>query len=210
MKKKALIMVFLFLIATAVPVEAKDVSILGGFGLTTAASDSLCIDLGIEFQLGGNFYLQLLANTDFGSDDSRYGGYYPGSSLPGSISYGWGGLDIGLGGKLYGLNVYGVFRRRLSNTLLFFFKGGGHFTFYSGKDYVVESGIAYYDDWSWQGLGAAAGLGLEYLLNERIGLLFGGTYKRLFNGEPPHPDSGSTSWFKIYTGINLRVQKSSY
>ena len=196
--RKALLFVFflvLFTLMITVPGTAKRINLLGAVGIASSGLDDLLLDFGVEFQMAGEFYLQLVANNHFGDGGYRDYPYYPYSFYGSPYN-----ASVGVSSSsLHGLNAFGVYRLPLSRKMTFFGKAGLSLMFYSTYDYNIEI-----NGWSKSkanGPGAAFGSGFEYSLSEKIYIALGSTYKTLFKKET------SLDWFKFYIGFNYRLKK---
>ena len=124
MKKFTVLLMVLCLVSVTLEARKKEINLMGSLGLAASLFDNLSMDLGVELEVSENFFFQFVANTHFGeSDDYPY--YYPGVYPPAfNATYRRGGLDLGLGGKLYGLNAYGLYKAPVSSRFALFGKAG--------------------------------------------------------------------------------------
>jgi hypothetical protein len=197
-------MVFLFtVLAFAKTGTKKQINILGSLGIATSHIEDPLVDFGVEFQLVQGLYLRLEVNTHLGSGRDYYN------------PYSWGYYDmyypgIGLhdGAILHGLGTSGVYKVPLLKKLRFFIQTGMNYMFY-WRD--VYDNVYY----TWRrikknGPGVAFGSGFEFDFGEKIGLIGGGIYRKLFKEEAQwHPDipaSGQPDWIKIYLGLYYNVK----
>ncbi len=194
------------LILAMLPLSAagKQVNIVGGVGFAFSDIEGAMIELGVELQMVEGFFLQLTAGSYL--DDRPGGGGYGWYGGHAPVVYYGGTLHtpLGVSSRPYCLDLYSVYKIRVSRKLKVFGKAGVHAAFY------LES---YWDDYSGysgpqkDGVGTAFGIGTEHLLTERLALVVGGTYKMLFDGgSGPGPDD-STRWFKLYIALNYKVNR---
>ena len=101
---------------------------------------------------------------------------------------------LGVDYTLLGANLYGVFKFTSSENFNIFIKAGLNMTGLKTKGKFL--GVPATS--SQTKLGAGMGLGLELMLSEKWGLLFGGTYKILIADSSPN-------WLKLYGGIIYRI-----
>lgn len=169
---------------------AKQINIMGGVGFAFSDIEGAMIELGVELQMVKGFFLQLTAGSYL--DDQSGGG-------------GWDDYILYYGGALhtplrittrpYSLDLYSVFKLRVSRQLKVFGKAGVHAAFYLQSywdDYYGYSGPR--ED----GVGTAFGLGMEHLLTERLAIMAGVTYKMIFD---------KARWFTLSLGLNYNVNR---
>lgn len=152
----------------------KQKSVFAGVGYTFSDYDGPVLDFGLEMQFARHLFAQVILD------------YYL-NPLPDDEDI--TGLDY----TLIGFNLYGVYKFTASEKFNVFVKGGFHMTGIKAKgEYFGVPATT-----SQTKFGAGAGLGMELMLSEKWGLLFGGTYKILFADTSP-------SWIKLYGGILYR------
>lgn len=149
-------------------------SVFAGVGFTFSDYEGPVLDFGLEMQFGRNLFAQVSID------------YYL-NPLPDEEDI----FDVDY--TLLGFNLYGVYKFTRSDTFNIFVKGGLHMTGIKVKgEYFGVPATT-----SQTKFGAGAGLGMEFMLSEKWGLLFGGTYKILFAETTPN-------WIKVYGGILYR------
>lgn len=180
------------------------INILGSLGIATSDIEDPLIDVGIEFQLAHGLYLRLEVNTHLGSKDNYYYDYY------GRGYYDWyyPGMGLNDGAIFHGLTTSGVYKVPLSRKLRFFIQAGLNYMFYWSDVYDNV-----YFTWrrvKKNGPGVGFGSGFELDLWEKIGLMGGGIYRKLFKEEaqwhPDIPPTGQPDWLKIYMGFYYKVK----
>jgi len=177
--KKTLILVMLIVFTAAFTLnlsadEGKKMNVFGGLGFALADFEGLFFDIGAEMQITSHIYGQLLFDYYF-------------SPNPDGIE--------GVNDSAYGINLYAVYKHKSSDTLNIFAKAGVHYTTVKAS----ASGAGYSISVTSSDFGIAGGGGIEYVLNDKLALMFGGTLKLIFA-----EDTGT--WFKIYGGISYRVK----
>lgn len=200
MRKVLLVCLVLALCFMSVSAAKKRINVVGALGLTTSDFSEPCLDLGAEIQLSKGFFLQCLFNTHIGSSDRSYyytHYHYSSYTYPGYAPW------VDIGGSLHGLTAYAVMKTPLSKKVNFFLKGGTHFTFFTTSYYEEEA----LDKESKIGVGPGGGLGFEYGISPKFGIVAGGTYKYLFALDENRYDEKETKhWFKFYAGLQFRVR----
>lgn len=181
--RKSLVLLVLaaFFAVCATPAAAqseREFNVLGGLGFATSDFKGLVFDIGAEFQLSQNLYIQALFDI------------YPEPFDEDVL----GVSDVDY--SAYGLTLYGVFKVPASDKLKFFVKGGLNFTSVKASGQVFGIGATSSDS----DLGLGGGIGAEYSLNERFSVLFGGTAKLIFD------EIENGNWFKIYIGVLYKVR----
>lgn len=157
----------------------KKSNIIGSLGFAVSDYEGLVMDIAVEFQLTKATFVQFLFD------------YYV-DPLGEDVDTSLGNVDF----SAFGLNLYGVFKVSPSERLNLFAKAGIHYTTLKASTKIQGLlNIAETDS----DFGVAGGIGFEYLLNERWGIVFGGTGKLLFAGD-------TLNWFKIYGGVSFRVR----
>jgi opacity protein-like surface antigen len=180
MKKKVLfVLLSMLLVCAALSPSAQDQksgSLIGSLGFASLDFEGVAMDIGVEMQVKGNIYGQLLFDyyMDPFGDEGYQGGDY----------------------SAYGINLYGVYKIDASEQLKFFAKAGIHLTTVKWTTKIDDIiGVSANDSH----VGAAAGIGAQYMLNDRWGILAGGTVKVLFGGL-------ADKWLKFYGGLSYRVR----
>ncbi len=209
MKKTASITIFLicFLFClffanefNELPAAEKKVNLVGTLGSADAPFDQLLMDVGIEFQLTGGLYAQLLANTQM-DDENDY--YYP--YIIDSYSY---HPSIALSfGSVYGFNAFGVYKAPISKKVRLFGKVGLTYLFYSKYYQDKDATVKLYRN----GLGAGIGTGVEISLAQRFALVIGGSHELLFDRNSStttlNQEKHNTSWTKFYVGMVFCISR---
>lgn len=145
-------------------------TVFGDLGFAASDVEGLFMDAGLQYGLSKNLFAEFLVDyylKPWGSDAD---------------------------GSAFGLNLNGVYKFNLQESLNFFTKAGVNFTFSKatsdiyGQTYSVTS----------NDFGLNAGCGIEYLLSEAMGVRLGVTYKLLFT------EGETATWFKIYGGFLYR------
>ncbi len=209
--KRLIVVTFaLFFLFTALAFAARTgtknrINILGSLGIATSDIEDPLIDFGIEFQLSHGLYLRLEVNTHLGSGDNYNYNYYRRGY------YDWyynPGMGLNDGAILHGLTTSGVYKLPLSKRLRFFIQAGLNYMFYWRNVYDNV-----YFTWrrvKKNGPGVGFGSGFELDLSEKIGLIGGGIYRKLFKEEvqwhPDIPSTGQPDWLKIYMGFYYKVK----
>jgi opacity protein-like surface antigen len=153
----------------------KQKSLFAGIGFAFADYEGPILDFGLEMQFAPRFFAQISLD------------YYL-NPLPDEEDI----YDVQY--TLLGTNIYGVFKFVMTDKFNMFMKAGLHMTGIKVKGEIVGIPITS----SQTKFGAGAGIGMEFMLSEKWGLLFGGTYKILFTKEP-------AKWFKAYGGVIYRI-----
>lgn len=200
------IVVFVAFLMASMPISADDkkekINILGGLGMS-ADNAKVFIDFGAEFKMSNGFYLQALINYDLSKND-YYDSYYP---YPDYIGYYPGNFSVGASvGRFYGINVYSVFKQRVSRKVRFYVKGGVTGIFHSVplyRDYYYGYAVNDTDAF----LGLAGGLGVEYQVGKRVYWTTGATYKKIFGYDDNLEENPEAiNRFIIHTGIVFSVK----
>lgn len=136
--------------------EGKRINLFADLGAAANDFEGMFIDVGVEMQLSGKFYGQLLFD------------YYldPTGSNTSSVK-----------SEVYGFGLYGVYKAPLSDNLNFFVKGG--LTYQMVKVSVEFLGVTLEGETESE-LGFGAGGGIEYGLSEKLALQAGLTYRGIF------------------------------
>jgi hypothetical protein len=181
------------------------VNVVGAFGVSSSRfSEEVMIDLGLEFRLGGPFFLQVLANSHIGEDryyDRYYDPFYSPYTYYGG-NYGSVGLSLN---TLHGVSTYGMVKTGMSRHLVFYLKGGISYTFYTDDNYSRRQGV--YFRRKINGMGVGGGAGLEYIIGKRFAVSLGGTYKKLITGNTvPAGSIDGLDWLKFHLGAFFRLK----
>jgi len=170
--------IIVFMAAFTLSLPAQDegrMNVIGSLGFAVSDFEGLFLDIGAELQFSDKFYGQLLFD------------YYS-NPLPES-------LPAGVNDSAYGINLYGVLKHSSSEKLNLFAKAGLHYTtikLSASSGGITVSGTT-------GDFGVGGGAGIEYILNDKLTLLFGATVKFIFA-----EDTGT--WFKFYSGVSYRVK----
>lgn len=182
----------------------KQINIFGSLGIATSDIEDPLIDVGIEFQLVQGLYLRLEVNTHLGSGDNYYYDYYS----RGYYDWYYPGVGLNDGAILHGLSTFGVYKIPFSRKLRFFIQAGLNYMFYWRDDYDYVSFTR--RRVKKNGPGVGFGSGFEIDLSEKIGLIGGGIYRKLFKEEaqwhPDVPSPGQPAWLKIYVGLYYKLK----
>lgn len=199
--KKWMIPGLLVLLMLPISAAGKQINIIGGVGFAFADVEGAMIELGVELQMVKGFFLQLTGASYL--DDQGRGAWDD------YIVY-YGGMlhsPMRITSRPYSLDLYSVYKLRVSRKLKVFGKAGVHAAFY------IRS---YWDDFynysgpREDGVGTAFGIGMEHLLTERLAIVVGGTYKMLFDGGSTPAPGHNTRWFKLYIALNYNVNRSRF
>jgi hypothetical protein len=128
--------------------EGKRMNILAGAGSADSDFEGGVIEIGIEKQMSGKFYTQLMVD------------YYCNPVKP----------NDGFDSYALGLNLSGVYKFPISGGLHFFLKGGVHLT-------LVREHWAYLSNHTSADLGVLGGGGMELKLSGKTSLYAGVTFK---------------------------------
>jgi hypothetical protein len=210
--EKFIVLVFFMLyVLSVVPVysaksrEKKQINIFGSLGIATSVIEDPLIDLGIELQLVQGLFIRLELNTHLDSGSGNYYGYY---NIGGYYYNYYPGIALNDGAVIHGLSTFGIYKIPVLKTLRLFFQTGLNYMFYWQNEFDYA-----YNSWIYEkknGFGAALGAGFEVNLSKKIGLIAGGTYKKLFADQSQEltdmPSSASLHWVKIYVGIFFHLK----
>lgn len=175
MRKKLLVVTALFLFG-ALSLSARPINIFGGAGIAFSDVEGLFFDVGAEMKLSSNFWAQILFD------------YYLNPT----------GLDIpGVDDSMYGINLYGVYKYKMTNQMNLFAKAGAHVTTLRASAQVMGITVAVTDT----NFGLGAGAGIEIKVGSNMFVLAGGTIKFLF------AEGDTATWFKLYGGFGFQVGK---
>ena len=155
--------------------DYKQNSLFAGLGFASSDFEGVLIEGGIEFGLSKNIYVKALVDYYFdplGKDEPE---------------------DISV--KAYGLNVYFVYKLRLSKKLNLFGQSGINLT-------TIKETMGFMSVTSGN-FGIGVGSGIEYMFKPRMGIHCGATYKYVFMaGE-------NLRWYKFYLGFVFRLKAPS-
>lgn len=172
--RKKLVLVTALLFLGALSLSAKPINVFGGAGVAFSDVEGLFFDVGAEMQLANNLWGQILFD------------YYLNPM----------GVDIpGINDSMYGVNLYGVYKRPMDNKMNLFAKAGAHITTLKASVNVMGINVAATDT----NFGLGAGAGIEYKFSGNLFAYAGGTIKFLF------AEGDTATWFKIYGGIGFKV-----
>lgn len=199
--KKWLLPGLLVLVMFPLSAVGKQINVVGGVGFAFSDIEGTMIELGVELQMVSDFYLQLTAGSYL--DDRSRGGW------GGYIGYYGGTLyaPLQISSRPYSLDLYGVYKLRVSKETRIFGKAGVHAAFYLQSfwdDYYGYSGPQK------DGVGTAFGIGMEHMLTERLAVMVGVTYKMLFDGGSLPGAENNTRWFMLSLGLNYNVNRSKF
>jgi len=209
----AVMMTGFLVLALMIPAEAaesgdeikrKEINLFGAFGVASFFFDEGLLDLGLELQATGGLYFSFVINNRLGGD--RYWNPY---DYGYGYGYGWYRTGIGIYvNSLYGFNFFCTLKLPLSASgkVKLFAKGGVFYMLSSGLE---DSEASYsHSNTNENGLGGALGSGMEYRIADRVSLVGGVTYKKLFKQELLDRDTQEigSSWFKYYLGIAYRLK----
>jgi outer membrane protein with beta-barrel domain len=157
--------------------RGKEVSVFVGLGYAFSDYEGPVLDLGIEFQFSKNLYGLFLVD------------YYTNPSP--TFEEMW---DTKL--TITGINIMGAYKFFPANSKFnIALRAGIMMTARKAKSEFLGGEISN----STSDFGVNGGLGLDYAINERFGLLFGGCIKVSFEDE-------TAKWFKIYSGVSYRIK----
>jgi hypothetical protein len=152
------------------------ISVYGGLGYAFSDYEGLVFDLGLDFQISRNLYIQLLMENytnPLPDDEDITGAEY----------------------KVTGVCLFGMYKFfDADNTFNVFIKGGVQ---YSTIKIQVDFLNASESD-----IGAAGGVGIQYGFGNRFGFLLGGNVEMVF----PGGGAKNFTWFKVYSGITYRIR----
>jgi hypothetical protein len=142
----------------------------GDVGLAVSDVEGLFLDAGLQYGLSKNLFGEFMVDyylKPWGSDAD---------------------------GSAFGLNLNGVYKYNLNQSLNLFAKAGVNFTFSkaTNDDFGQTISVTSND------FGLNFGGGIEYLLSETMGIRLGGTCKLLF------AEDETATWFKFYGGFLYR------
>ncbi len=145
----SMLSLFVFSVSLCAAGEVKRKNVLVGGGGAASDLEGPFMEIGVEKQLSGNFYGQLLFDYYFSPFE------LPGDSNPYAL----------------GISLYGVHKFPVSDSISFLLKAGFHLTVM--KEYFGILGIETNAD-----LGIAGGGGIEFNLSHRLAIYSGATVKR--------------------------------
>lgn len=186
----------------------KQINIFGTFGMATSQLEDALLDFGVEFQLVKGFYARVAANSHLDVGRNRYYDDY--SGLDYGYYHGYYGVGFGLndGTTVHGVSAYGVYKAALGKSLNLSLLAGLSYlsywrqTYDSNEDTVIRNRR--------RGYGGGLGAAIEYYLSEKLGIIFGGTYRKLFESQTPqYPDEplpDKPSWVHLYLGFSYSVK----
>jgi hypothetical protein len=154
--------------------ERRRIYITVGSGYTVSEMQGPFVDIGAEVRLLGKIYVRVLLDYIFSSDLPKGGEI---------IHY------------AYGVNLYAVYKIRLSDLLDFYIDVGGHYT--TMKTTASAFGVTFTTIDSNRGVGG--GGGFDFQLGNRLVFYLGGTLKLLLSDT-------SKYWIKLQTGLRYRVR----
>ncbi|MCP4220994.1 MAG: outer membrane beta-barrel protein [bacterium] len=210
MKRTGLLLILALTAVMFLPVSARDnsINVIGTVGVATGF-DEPTVDIGVELEFSTGIFLQFMVNTHFGDSNPFYNDHYYGSSYYRTSNRYYESYSIvDLGNTLYGLNLYGVGKLKLSERLKVFGKAGVNITFYASQfvyDYIEPEDEK-------NGFGFGLGGGLQYKLTDKLSITVGGVYKQLFEkelyyyqGEATPALSERISWTKFFGGLSYKL-----
>ncbi len=156
--------------------ERKRIYLIGGIGYcTSSVNEGLGAELGAEVRLFGKVHARLMLDYF----DNRSGDRKNGELIDYSAA----------------INLYALYKVRLSDTWNFHLKLGGIYS--SIKSDITAFGVTYSARETHYGIGA--GLGLEWQLSNRFYVYFAGTAKYILTDNP-------TTWVIFTGGILYRLK----
>jgi len=196
--KKTVMGAFLFLIIFILILNGKKLNIIAGLGVNFAGDTGVTVDLGTEFRLKNQFFLQVVLNSIVAEQQPMM--YYDphGSFL-----------------QVSGITLLGIYKLPVSSKVRLFCKAGllaklricmlEYFSPYMGMAGHEKRG----------GIGSSMGLGIEKVLSKKVTLFVGTDYQVLFKSKQyPKIELVSENykiyrmydWLKIYMGVIFRFK----
>ena len=186
----------------------KQINIFGSFGMATSQLDDALLDVGVEFQLVKGFYARVLANSHLDVGRNRYYDYYTGMDYGYYPGYYGVGFGLNEGTTVHGVSAYGVYKAALGKSISLSLLAGLSYLSYWRQTYDSNEDVFIRD--RRRGYGGGLGAALEYYLSEKLGIIFGGTYRKLFENQtlqaPGEPPPGKPSWVHIYLGFSYSLK----
>lgn len=173
--RKTLVFVTILVFICALSLSAAPINVFANAGIAFSDIEGLFFDVGAEMQLSGPIWGQV------------------------SFDYYLNPMDDveGIDSSVYGINLYGVYKKEMNDKMNIFGKAGVHLT--TAKVSGTFMGIDF--SASDTDFGIGGGAGIEYKLADKMFLLAGATMKMLF------AEGDTANWFKIYGGFCYQVGK---
>ncbi|MCP5049413.1 MAG: porin family protein [bacterium] len=184
MKKKLVLIIIMVCALTAAsmfttPLSAqtfaKGVTIYGGGGAAFSDYEGPIINLGFDLLFSNHFSMQLV--MDFMLDPLPDLEELTGTSL-----------------SVLGTSIFGVYRFSSSRSFNVFVRGGLHLSTFKVKNNI--DGVGFKSTES--DIGVAGGLGFEFAVSERMGIILGADVKYIFDSVTDF------TYYNVYGGVSYR------
>ena len=160
---------------------ARGVTIYGGGGAAFSDYEGVVLNLGIDLKFAGRFSAQLV--MDFLLD--------PAPELEDAT-------DTNI--NIVGTSLFGVYRFSSSRNFNVFIRGGLHLSTFRVKSTFQGVSIRATES----DFGVAGGLGLEFAVSQRMGIILGGDVKYIFDS------IADVTYYNVYGGVSYRFGGGGY
>jgi opacity protein-like surface antigen len=174
--RKTLVLVTLLLFLGVFSLSARPINLFGNVGFAVSGDElfkNLFLDIGAEMQLSGPIWGQVVFDYYFNPSDLE--------------------ILAGANESAYSINLYGVYKHPMTDTVNLFAKAGFGYTTYEIEIFGFTGSASDF--------GFGGGAGIEYKIGPKMAILAGGTVRIALE------EGDSFTWFKMYGGFSYQVGK---